>query len=99
MPTHSLTSIQEILNNTLNEINCQEIFKVYPIWSRWKEIVGEVIAAKTEPHYVKGETLYVAVAHPVWMSELQIAKTNLLDRLKELNLAEGIIDIKFRLKK
>lgn len=99
MSPPSFTSIQDILKTALKEIKCEETFKVYPIWSRWKEIVGETIAAKTEPCYVKGETLYVAVAHPVWMTELQATKKNLLDRLKELNLSEGITDIKFRLKK
>lgn len=99
MSSFPFTSIQDILKTTFKEIKCDETFKVYPIWSRWKEIVGETIAAKTEPHYVKGETLYVGVAHPVWMTELQATKKNLLDRLKELNLVQGINDIKFQLKK
>lgn len=93
------TRVESIVQDTLKGIKVEETFKVYPIWKQWKELVGEAIASKTAPDYIKGSTLFVSVDHPVWVTELQFQKKVILEKIATLNLSYPVQDIYFQLKK
>ena len=90
--------VDAILSGTLKSLNLEEKFKVYPVWKRWDEIVGEAIAQKAQPDYVSGQTLVVSVVHPVWMNELQMQKEIILQKIRALGDKSSIEDIRFRLR-
>ena len=48
---------------------------------RWEAAVGPAIAKKSKVVAVRGGTLIVEVAHPVWRSELHYRKTQILEAL------------------
>lgn len=91
--------IDAILAGTLKGLNLEEKFRVYPIWKKWGEIVGETIAQKAQPDYVSGQTLVVSVVHPAWMNELQMQKETILKKIAALGDKHPIQDIRFRLRK
>lgn len=98
-PKLSFTRVDSILKENLKNLKLSDSIRVYPIWKKWKEVVGETIASKTHPDYISGKTLTVSVSHPVWMNELQMQKRTLLSKINSLKLDFELEDIRFRLKK
>ncbi len=96
MAKKDLIKIGQLLQGTFKELKCEENFQVYPIWSQWKELVGDTIAEKSEPAFVKNGTLVVSVQHPVWLTELNLQKETILKKIKESG--HIIQTIRFRLK-
>jgi predicted nucleic acid-binding Zn ribbon protein len=48
---------------------------------RWPEAVGDVIAKHAEAVSVRAGVLRVRVDHPIWRSELQFRKRQILEKL------------------
>ena len=99
LPLGGFRRIDDILAGTFKNLNLEEKFRVYPVWKKWNEIVGETIAQKAQPDYVSGQTLVVSVVHPAWMNELQMQKALLLEKINSLDSSIDIRDIRFRLRK
>ncbi len=56
-----------------------------PVWIRWEEIVGEVIAQQTCPWYLDREdSLVVAVGDSIWMQQLTYQKEEILNRINRV---------------
>ena len=65
----------------------------------WKEIVGESVAAQSQPRSIRNRILFIDVIHPTWMQQLQFLKPTLLDQVNAF-LGEPLIqDIRFKLGK
>lgn len=63
--------------------------------TRWKEAVGEVIAAQTEALKIDGDTLVVKVFQAAWRQELIFLKDELLAKLENEIGKDLIKDIRF----
>ncbi len=55
------------------------------IWSKWKEIVGEIIAENAWPWYFRGEdVLVVAVSNNIWMHQLSFERNIIIENINAL---------------
>jgi hypothetical protein len=70
----------------------------YEIWARWPDLVGERIAAHTEPAGLKNRRLTVRVASAAWLQELSFLRAELVqkinaglgdERVREIRLVAG----------
>ena len=94
-----LQSIQSILEKTLKTLEIDVPLKTYSIVGAWKEIVGESVAGHSQPRSIRNQILFIDVAHPTWMQQLQFLKPTLLDQVNAF-LGEPLIqDIRFKLGK
>lgn len=93
------TRIDELISRSLKSLNLEHTFKVYPIWKKWRELVGETIAEKALPDSLRGGVLHVSVETSVWMNELILQKSTLIQKIKEHLPEVPLEDIRFRLKK
>jgi len=92
-------SIQSILEKTLKTLEIDVPLKTYSIVGAWKEIVGESVAGHSQPRSIRNQILFIDVAHPTWMQQLQFLKPTLLDQVNAF-LGEPLIqDIRFKLGK
>jgi len=68
------------------------------IFSRWKELVGEAVAANSRPVAMRETTLVVAVSDPAWATQLRFLESDLVARLQaELGVdAIESIEVKVR---
>lgn len=57
---------------------------------RWNEIVGETIAAETEPIRIDGDTLVIKVYQAAWRQQLVFLKDELLSKL-EVEVGKDLI--------
>lgn len=69
-----------------------------PIFDRWPEVVGDLLAKKCLPVAVRKGVLVVQVADSVWMQELQMQKMEILERIRELVGADTVEDIRWTIR-
>jgi hypothetical protein len=92
-------SIRSILDQTLKSLEIDVPLKTYSILGAWNEIVGESVAAHSQPRYIRNRILFIDVSHPTWMQQLQFLKPTLLEKINDF-LGELLIqDIRFKLGK
>jgi len=91
--------IRFILEKTIQSLEIDVPLKTYSILGAWNEIVGESVAAHSQPRTIRNRILFIDVAHPTWMQQLQFLKPTLLEKINTF-LGESLIqDIRFKLGK
>lgn len=89
-------SIQNILSRALGKHGLDREIARYKFVLHWSEIVGEEIARRAKPEYIRGATLMVRVSESVWAQELSFQKDIILKRLKKfLTNGDVVRDIQF----
>jgi hypothetical protein len=66
----------------------------YLLSSAWHEVVGEHIAARARPAWIKKDTLWLYVNAPVWSQEIQLIKPELLGNIRQYFPDAGVEDIR-----
>ena len=61
------------------------------IFVRWREVVGEEIASKSEPIEVKNEKLLIQCVSTAWATQLNLVKLQLLESIQKI--APGIKEL------
>ena len=92
-------SIHSILEKTLKTLEIDVPLKTYSIVGAWNEIVGESVAEHSQPRSIRNQILFIDVAHPTWMQQLQFLKPTLLDQVNAFLGKPLIRDIRFKLGK
>ena len=91
--------IRSILEKTIQSLEIDVPLKTYSILRAWDEIVGESVAAHSQPRAIRNRILFIDVSHPTWMQQLQFLKPTLLEKINTF-LGESLIqDIRFKLGK
>jgi hypothetical protein len=91
--------IQSILEKTLKTLEIDVPIKTYSILGAWNEIVGEAVAGHSQPRSIRNQILFIDVAHPTWMQQLQFLKPTLLNRVNSFLGGPRIQDIRFKVGK
>ncbi len=84
-PFHPL---DEILGRFLKGRKWEAKLKQYSLHTRWAEIVGPKIAIQATPTIWRGNTLFVEVSHPAWLTELRMIESDILEKIR--SHCEGI---------
>ena len=92
----SPVKISEGIAAALNELGLGKKIKQYDALNVWSEVVGEQIAAVTEPERVAGGKLFVRVSRSTWRNELTFLKKEIIERLNAKLGAQIVNDIIFR---
>lgn len=87
--------IDSILSRTLKGLKIDRRLKEESVILNWKKVVGETIAAKTNPLKVKDSILFVRVENPSWRNELVFLKPKIIKELNQSVKANVIKDMVF----
>ena len=91
--------IRSVLEKTIQSLEIDVPLKTYSILGAWNEIVGDSVADHSQPRTIRNRILFIDVAHPTWMQQLQFLKPTLLEKINTF-LGESLIqDIRFKLGK
>lgn len=66
------------------------------VWPAWEQAVGPQVASRARPVALRDGTLYVNVAHPVWLQELTPMRETLLRQLQKQAGKMVVRDLRFR---
>ena len=77
----------------LKDMDIAGKMKNWRVVERWESIVGPKIARHAKAVSVDSNNLFVGVDNPAWQSQLFMMKSEILRKIRELDV--GIRDIKF----
>ena len=80
--------IGELINQLVTQREWQDGLAEGEIFVRWREVVGEEIASKSEPIEIKDEKLYIQCTSTAWATQLNLVKIALLESIQKV--APGI---------
>ena len=75
--------VGDILPTVLKSFGLDQRLREQEILAIWPRVVGEEIAARTQPFKIEKGVLYVRVEHSAWMQELHFMEKEILRKLKE----------------
>lgn len=88
--------LQEVLKESLKELNIDEKIKEVRLLKSWEDIVGKTIAKYTNGLYINKKKLFVTLHSSVVRNELYMVKDGLIQKLNEVAGEELIEDIVFK---
>ncbi len=94
MKRSNTESIAEVIRQYLQELQIDRKLKEVGLTSEWEEIVGKIIASKTEKITIRDGVMYVHIRSSVVKSELMMIREELVRALNEKageELIKGIV--------
>lgn len=85
----------DVLAMSLKRLELGQRLDEYAVWPIWNDVVGEPIARNAQPEKIRNGTLFVKVASPVWMQQLQYMKTMIVERINQRLKADIVKNIFF----
>ena len=55
-------------------------YEKYQFLKDWERMVGKTIASHSQAYALKGQTLYVAVDDPLWLTELRYSEKTIIEK-------------------
>ena len=94
-----LVAVEEILQVLMTQLDMPEDTQAkVKVFEVWEEVAGNA-AAHSNAFRFRGSTLVVEVDSPVWLNELSMRKTEILNRLEKAAGEKVVEDIRFETKK
>jgi hypothetical protein len=87
--------ISGILRAALRSRDLETTMENYRAFPRWREVVGEPLAASTRPLRVQGRTLWVYVENAVLQHHASYLVPKMLEKLREVAPGSTINSIRF----
>jgi hypothetical protein len=91
---HQPLRLHDVLASWLRRQKPDAELRQYEIWTRWAELVGERLAARTQPHSLREGVLSVLVASSAWLNELSFMRGDLVRRINEVIGASTVTAIR-----
>lgn len=88
--------VGNLVGKVLGELGLDGVALAHRIGAAWPEIVGPQVAAHCRPLGLRAGVLELEVDSPVWSQQLQLRKTELLERLSETFGAEAPRELRFQ---
>ena len=86
-------SIKEVVSNEVkNSKNIMESI----VKSNWPDIVGNVLAKKSAPYFIKNRILYVSVENSIWTQQMQFLKNDIIEKINSFLNGAYISDLVFK---
>ena len=80
--------IGELINQLVTQREWKDGLSEGEIFVRWREVVGDEIASKSEPVEIKDEKLFIQCTSTAWATQLNLVKNQLLESIQKV--APGI---------
>jgi hypothetical protein len=91
-----MQKLQRFLAKSLKEWKAQDAVAAGRVFALWPTIVGEAIALRTRPRFLRGGVLFVEAASSAWANELTMLKPRILKAL-DTHLGAGLIrDVRYQ---
>ena len=96
MKRSNTESISEVIRQYLKELQIERKIKEVGLTQQWEEIVGKIIASKTEKIVIRDGIMYIHIRSSVVKSELMMIREELVRALNDKAGEELVKGIVFR---
>ena len=79
-----MDQLKTLLGDYLKEHKLDIKMDQYRIFEEWDRVVGEQISREAKPDFIKHNTLWIRVKNPVWKTELNFMKQDLMKKIAHL---------------
>ena len=87
--------IDLVLKPIIDRLDVDGQFGIVRLIREWPEIVGPQIARRTEVDSIRFHTAVIKVSTAMWIQELSLMKTQILERLRERLGSDTVRDLRF----
>lgn len=70
------------------QLDKSKVLKNIFLKNNWEKIIGEALADKSEPLYIKEGTLFILVENSIWIQQMQFLRRNIVENVN--SFLEGI---------
>ena len=91
-----MVSLAAALARALKENGWENVIEQHKVFEYWDDIVGEAVAAHSQPVEVRGSVLIVKTKNAAWRSELSFQKDDILAALNQRLKSKRIKEMKLR---
>ncbi|MCB0819507.1 MAG: DUF721 domain-containing protein [Bacteroidetes bacterium] len=88
--------VSEVIDLFLHQYGLNNQYKEFKLLQSWKEIMGPMVAKRTQNLNIREGILYVQLDSPVLRNELHFGKKSIIKNLNEEAGFEAIKEIIFR---
>jgi len=81
MAQRTVDRAASVLEDLIDRLAFRERLREHAVWTVWGEVVGPLLASRTEPIRIEDGKLFVRAANSSWMQELQFLKDEIRNRL------------------
>ncbi len=93
-----MENLRDILARLMTRPDLEHRARQGPLFERWPELVGDLLARRCRPVSIRKGVLLVQVSDSVWMQELQMQKFQILQRIWAL-VGEGeVTDVRWTIR-
>ena len=96
MRKNNTQKLGDVIQSYIDALDINGKLKEVRLIRSWEEMVGKIIARKTEKIYIKDHKLFVHLNSSIARNELSMLKDSLIHRLNEKAGEEIITDIVLR---
>lgn len=89
-------SLKEAIEKLMAHYHIEDRYRFEQVKNKWEEVVGKMIAQRTERMSLKNGTLYITLNSSTLRQELSFMKTDLIRRVNEEAAKEIVKEIVFR---
>lgn len=86
-------TLKDAIEQMLEVYRIKDKFLEENIKYHWEEIVGKMIAARTQEVYIKNQKLFLKVDSSVLRQELMMMRSNLVDKINEAAGKQIVTDV------
>jgi len=76
--------VGDILPAVLRTLGLDRKFEEGRLRREWHGVVGDALARRSRPRFVKGGRLFIAVENNAWMQEIRFHQREIVERVREL---------------
>lgn len=89
-------SLKEAIEKLMAHYHIEDRYRFEQVKNKWEEIVGKMIAQRTERMSLKNGILYITLSSSTLRQELSFMKADLMKRVNEEASKEIVKEIVFR---
>jgi len=82
-----------------NQMNRNQFLKKELVSAKWEEIVGKVLAKKSEPVFIKENRLHIRVENSIWIQQMKFLEKKIIQNLNDFLKKEEITKLYFKVGK
>lgn len=94
-PKKNIERVAVCIPRALQEANLLDEYKKYSIRQHWKQLVGEQIAKYSYIKKIDNEKAIVVVLNAVWMNQMFMYKSNIMEKINQYYGKKLVTDIQF----
>ena len=95
--SRKISHISNLLNEVFRKKGWGKRLGLHAVFHLWDKVVGKEVAGRAQPHVIRGTVLWVKVSDSIWMQQLHLQKSALLDKLNQRLKGGDLSDIRFQL--